>query len=144
MDPVTIVSNIVLALQTVIAREISALHSGVLTIGKISGGFSYNVIPNNVEIEGTIRTLDANIRQYIAKRVEEIAKSVAATFRGSCDAVSYTHLILKDVIETGANDVYVIDSHAHEEVLIPAIKECILDVDVENQKMTIHLMDGLV
>ena len=52
--------------------------------------------------------------------------------------------ILKDVIETGANDVYVIDSHAHEEVLIPAIKECILDVDVENQKMTIHLMDGLV
>lgn len=52
--------------------------------------------------------------------------------------------ILKDVIETGANDVYVIDSYAHEEVLIPAIKECILDVDVENQKMTIHLMDGLV
>ena len=52
--------------------------------------------------------------------------------------------ILKDVIETGANDVYVIDSHAHEEVLIPAIKECILDVDVESQKMTIHLMDGLV
>lgn len=85
VDPVTIASNIVLALQTVIAREISALHSGVLTIGKISGGFSYNVIPNNVEIEGTIRTLDANIRQYIAKRVEEIAKSVAATFRGSCD-----------------------------------------------------------
>lgn len=52
--------------------------------------------------------------------------------------------ILKDVIETGANDVYVIDSYAHEEVLIPAIKECILDVDVESQKMTIHLMDGLV
>ena len=37
-----------------------------------------------------------------------------------------------------------IDSYAHEEVLIPAIKECILDVDVESQKMTIHLMDGLV
>ena len=52
--------------------------------------------------------------------------------------------ILNDVFETGANDVYVIDSHAHEEVLIHAIKECILDVDVENQKMTIHLMDGLV
>ena len=52
--------------------------------------------------------------------------------------------VLKDVMETGANDVYVIDSHAHEEVLIPAIKECILDVDVESQKMTIHLMDGLV
>ena len=51
---------------------------------------------------------------------------------------------LKDVMETGANDVYVIDSQKHGEVLVPAIKQCILDVDIENQKMTIHLMEGLV
>lgn len=51
---------------------------------------------------------------------------------------------LKDVMETGANDVYVIDTEEHGEVLVPAIKECILDVDVENRKMTIHLMDGLI
>ena len=51
---------------------------------------------------------------------------------------------LKDVMETGANDVYIIDSDEHGEVLIPAIRECILDVDVEEQKMTIHLMEGLV
>ncbi|MCI5870125.1 MAG: ribosome maturation factor RimM [Dorea sp.] len=51
---------------------------------------------------------------------------------------------LKDVIETGANDVYVIESREHGEVLIPAIRECILDVDVEEQKMKIHLMDGLI
>ena len=51
---------------------------------------------------------------------------------------------LKDVIQTGANDVYVIDSLEHGEVLVPAIRECILDVDIENQKMKIHLMDGLI
>lgn len=51
---------------------------------------------------------------------------------------------LKDVIETGANDVYVVDSRLHGEVLIPAIKECILDVDVEEQKMKVHLMEGLI
>lgn len=51
---------------------------------------------------------------------------------------------LKDVIETGANDVYVIDSPEHGEVLVPAIKQCILDVDIEHQKMVIHLMEGLV
>lgn len=51
---------------------------------------------------------------------------------------------LKDVIETGANDVYVVHSEAHGEVLLPAIKDCILDVDVENQKMKVHLMEGLV
>ena len=50
---------------------------------------------------------------------------------------------LKDVMETGANDVYVIDTEEHGEVLVPAIRECILDVDIENQKMKIHLMDGL-
>ena len=52
--------------------------------------------------------------------------------------------VLKDVLETGANDVYIIDSSKHGEVLVPAIKQCILDVDIEGQKMTIHLMEGLV
>ncbi len=51
---------------------------------------------------------------------------------------------LKDVLETGANDVYIIDSEQYGEVLVPAIKQCILEVDVENQKMVIHLMEGLV
>ena len=51
---------------------------------------------------------------------------------------------LKDVLETGANDVYIIDSPKHGEVLIPAIKQCILSVDVEESKMVIHLMEGLV
>ena len=52
--------------------------------------------------------------------------------------------VLKDVLETGANDVYIIDSPKHGEVLVPAIKQCILDVDIKGQKMTIHLMEGLV
>ena len=51
---------------------------------------------------------------------------------------------LKDVLETGANDVYIIDSLKHGEVLVPAIKQCILDVDIQNRKMLIHLMEGLV
>lgn len=52
--------------------------------------------------------------------------------------------VLKDVMETGANDVYVVDSKEHGEVLIPAIKQCILDVDVEHRKMVVHLLEGLV
>lgn len=51
---------------------------------------------------------------------------------------------LKDVMGTGANDVYIIDSAEHGEVLLPAIKECILDVDLEKNVMTIHLMKGLI
>ena len=51
---------------------------------------------------------------------------------------------LKDVIETGANDVYIINSKKHGEVLIPAIKECILDVNVKEGRMLVRLMDGLL
>ena len=51
--------------------------------------------------------------------------------------------VLKDVIETGANDVYIISLEDGKELLIPAIKECVLDVDVEEGKMTIHVMEGL-
>lgn len=52
--------------------------------------------------------------------------------------------ILKDVIETGANDVYIINCLDGKEVLIPAIKECILDVDIEGGQMRVHLLDGLL
>lgn len=52
--------------------------------------------------------------------------------------------ILKDVMETGANDVYVIEHPSEGEVLVPAIKECILDVDIENRQMKIHVMNGLI
>ena len=51
---------------------------------------------------------------------------------------------LCDVMETGANDVYIINSKEHGEVLLPAIKECILNVDLESNTMTIHLMKGLI
>lgn len=51
---------------------------------------------------------------------------------------------LTDVIKTGANDVYCIRTETYGEVLVPAIGECILQVDVEAGKMVIHLMPGLV
>ena len=51
---------------------------------------------------------------------------------------------LKDIMETGANDVYIIDTEKYGELLLPAIHDCILDVDVEENVMTVHLLDGLV
>lgn len=51
---------------------------------------------------------------------------------------------LKDVIETGANDVYVIDLEDGRELLLPAIRECVLDVNLKEQRMTIHVLEGLL
>lgn len=52
--------------------------------------------------------------------------------------------VLREVLETGANDVYIIDSDRHGEVLVPAIRQCILRVDTEKNEMHIHLMEGLL
>lgn len=50
---------------------------------------------------------------------------------------------LTDVIETGANDVYVIERTSGEELLLPAIKQCILEVSPENNRMRVHVLEGL-
>lgn len=52
--------------------------------------------------------------------------------------------VLKDVLQTGANDVYQVKINEEKEILIPAIKQCILDVDLENGIMKVHLLDGLM
>ena len=52
--------------------------------------------------------------------------------------------VLKDVMETGANDVYIVESRDGKEVLIPAIKDCILQVDFEKEQVLVHLLDGLL
>ena len=52
--------------------------------------------------------------------------------------------VLTDVMKTGANDVYCIQTREYGEVLVPAIKDCILEVDVEKNEMKIHLLPGLV
>lgn len=51
--------------------------------------------------------------------------------------------ILSDVLQTGANDVYVVSQKGQKDILIPAIHECILDVDLEEHTMEVHLLPGL-
>ena len=52
--------------------------------------------------------------------------------------------ILKDVMETGANDVYIVTTPDGKELLFPAIKECIREVDVKNERIVVHIMPGLL
>lgn len=85
IDPVVIAANVVLALQTIISRSISATKTAVLTIGSINGGDTYNVIPGSVSMSGTLRTFDEETRKFIGHRIGEVASGVAATYGGSCE-----------------------------------------------------------
>lgn len=85
IDPITIGSHLVLALQELIAREISFRSESVLTIGSFQAGAASNVIPQTAVLQGTLRTFDEESRAYILGRLKEISRSVASVFRGRAE-----------------------------------------------------------
>ena len=85
VDPVLIASHTVIALQAIVGREVDPLQPAVLTVGKISSGDTFNVIPEYAELLGTVRTLDPKIAHTVSKRIEQISKGVAKTFRGTAE-----------------------------------------------------------
>lgn len=87
VDPLNIASHIHLSLQEIISREVAAFDPVVVTIGAIIGGDAFNVIPDQAILKGTIRTFDGKTREYVKKRVVEIAESVATTFRGRAQVI---------------------------------------------------------
>ena len=79
VDPIVTASQIVLGLQTIVSRQINITQEpAVVTIGGIDGGNRFNIIPDKVELVGTIRTFDEKMRDDIHRRVRLIAESIAA------------------------------------------------------------------
>ena len=76
-DPVVLASQIILALQTIVSREKSALDPAVITVGSIHGGTKRNIIPDEVVLQLTIRTYKEEVRQQILASIERIAKGLA-------------------------------------------------------------------
>ena len=84
VDPVVIASNIILNLQTIVSRSASALVPTVLSFGKVEANGATNIIPNEVRIEGTFRTMDEDWRTKAHSLIEENAKGIAMSMGGDC------------------------------------------------------------
>lgn len=82
IDPVLIAGHTIVALQSIVSRNISPLNSVVITIGQINGGSKNNIIPNKVIMSGTLRTLDPDTRIYAKKRIKEVAENTATAYGG--------------------------------------------------------------
>ena len=80
VDPLNVMSHIYIALQTINSREIDPMDNLVLTIGKMQGGDVNNVIPNEAEMRGTIRTLSNETRAMVKSRMEAIVSSIGTAF----------------------------------------------------------------
>jgi len=80
IDPLVVGANIVLALQTIVSRNIDPMKCAVVTVGALNGGKAGNVIPQFAELTGTTRTFDPSLRGLIETRVITIAEKVAEAY----------------------------------------------------------------
>lgn len=78
-DPVVVAAQFVLALQTIVSRENSPLDPAVVTVGSIHGGTRYNIIPDEVNLQLTVRTYKEDVRKRILASIERIVKGVATS-----------------------------------------------------------------
>ncbi|HZO25904.1 MAG TPA: amidohydrolase [Chloroflexota bacterium] len=82
VDPVLIAANVVTTLHTIVSREVDPLQSAVITVGTIQAGTVPNVIPRSATMSGTVRTLDEDVRQKLAKRIQETIVGIARAMGG--------------------------------------------------------------
>ena len=87
VDPIFIANQIYSAIQEITNREIVATQPVVITIGKFVGGDAPNIIPGEVIMEGTIRTLDKEVGEYVFKRMGEIVTATAKMLRGEAELI---------------------------------------------------------
>lgn len=83
VDPINAAAHIVLALQTIAARELSAKTPNVVTLGRFSAGEAPNIVPGQAVLEGSIRTFDCAVTETVLRRIGEIADATARAFRAS-------------------------------------------------------------
>lgn len=102
VDPITIGSTIVTTLQTIVSRETDIQRNpAVLTVGVFKGGVRHNIVPDEVELSGTLRTYGEEHRQRVRQRVGEIAEGVAKSMRGSAE-VSWNPAVYPATINDAA------------------------------------------
>jgi amidohydrolase len=80
VDALPAAAAVVLALQNVVAREVDPLHSAVVTIGTIAGGYRNNIIADEIKMSGTLRAYDADVRAGLESRVRRIVAGIAAAY----------------------------------------------------------------
>lgn len=123
IDPVVITSHIIIALQQIVSRVADPKMPSVLSFGKVIANGATNVIPNEVFLEGTFRTMDEDWRAKAHEKMKKMAEGIAEAMGGSCDfniVRGYPFLINEEVLTA--------DVRAYAEDYLG--KENVLDLDI--------------
>jgi amidohydrolase len=123
IDPVLITSHIIVALQQIVSRVADPKMPSVLSFGKVIANGATNVIPNEVKLEGTFRTMDEEWRGQAHEKMKKMAEGIAEAMGGSCDfniMRGYPFLINEEKLTA--------NTRAHAEEYLG--KENVLDLDI--------------
>jgi len=85
VDPIVAASALVLALQSIVSRNVDPLETAVFTVGSIHGGTMPTVIPDSVELQATVRTFSPAVRQTIRERIKLLAEAIAASYGATAE-----------------------------------------------------------
>lgn len=89
-DPIAAAGQLITALQTIKSRNVKAVNPAVVSITRVEGGFNQNIIPDKVELEGTVRTFNDETRAFIHQKIDQIAQGIGAALDVEC-VVTYDY-----------------------------------------------------
>jgi amidohydrolase len=99
VDPIVATAQIVVALQTIVSRNVSPLDTAVISTGTVHGGDAFNVIPGRVELTGTIRTFDPQARDLVLQRMRDVIDGVATACGAQAElrVIPLTPAVINDI-----------------------------------------------
>ena len=125
VDPILISAKIIDGFQTIISRESPLVdEAAVITVGKITSGVRFNIIPESAELIGTVRTLDPKMRELIMRRMNEMARDIAKAYGGEA------------TIEWQNNTVVTYNDPDLTAQMLPTLQQVAGDSNVKTMKAT--------
>ncbi len=86
---ILVAASVIQAFQSIVGRNLNPFHTGVVSVTRINGGNTWNVIPDKVELEGTVRSMEKDDRIFIERRMREIAEHTAAAYGANAELLWY-------------------------------------------------------
>ncbi|NUM42803.1 MAG: amidohydrolase [Leptospiraceae bacterium] len=123
IDPILVGSHIVTAIQSIVSRNVDPLDSCVVTIGSFHGGNAFNVIPETVELTGTVRTYSKSLHDQFPGKLEILVKGIAQSFGATVeieyrkiDKPTVNHPKMAEIVKIAAKNILGEDSVTEENV----------------------------